>query len=315
MVLPVSAHAAFDKAAQYFSIKPVRIPLDGNFKADLRAARRAINRNTVVVVGSAPSFPHGMVDPIAELSEMAREYGVGFHTDACLGGFLLPWAAKLGVAVPQFDFRLQGVTSISVDTHKYGYAAKGTSVILYRTPELRHYQYYSITEWPGGLYFSPTFAGSRPGALSAACWAAMLAMGEDGYTRSTQAILQTAEQIKQGIRGIPELTILGDPLFVIAFASKELDIYRVMEEMAHAGWSLNGLHKPSCVHLCVTLRHTQTGVAERFITDLQKAVQAVKLRPQEKGELAPVYGMAASFPLRGVVKDLLNRYLDILYKV
>jgi glutamate/tyrosine decarboxylase-like PLP-dependent enzyme len=181
MVVPITAHAAFDKAAQYFGIKMVRIPVDQDYRADIRAAARAITRRTVVVVGSAPSFPHGMVDPIAELSELARQRGIGFHTDACLGGFVLPWAADLGYPVPPFDFQLPGVTSISADTHKYGYAAKGTSVILYRGPELRRHQYFTITDWPGGLYFSPSFAGSRPGALSAACWAAMVRIGQKGY--------------------------------------------------------------------------------------------------------------------------------------
>ncbi|HNK64508.1 MAG TPA: aminotransferase class V-fold PLP-dependent enzyme, partial [Anaerolineales bacterium] len=196
MIAPVTAHAAFDKASQYFGIKMVKVPVDANSRADVNAVRRAINRNTVVIVGSAPSFPHGAIDPIAEMSELARQHNVGFHTDACLGGFVLPWAERLGYNVPGFDFRLPGVTSISVDTHKYGYAAKGTSVILYRSRELRHYQYYTASEWPGGLYFSPTFAGSRPGALSAACWAALTSMGEHGYLEATQKILATADYIK-----------------------------------------------------------------------------------------------------------------------
>jgi len=315
MVLPVTAHAAFDKAAQYFRIKPVRIPVDRLFKADLAAARRAITRNTVVVVGSAPSFPHGAIDPIEGLSELALERRLGFHTDACLGGFILPWAEKLGYPVPPFDFRLPGVTSISVDTHKYGYAAKGTSVVLYRDPELRHYQYYTTADWPGGLYFSPTFAGSRPGALSAACWAAMLSLGESGYLEATRRILETAAYIHKEIETIPDLYILGDPLYVIAFASRTLDIYQVMENMSHHGWSLNGLHRPSCVHLCVTLRHTQPGVAGRFIADLKASVEEVRLHPDEKTGIAPVYGMAASLPLRGVVSDFLKKYLDVLYKV
>ena len=314
MVLPVTAHAAFDKAAQYFRIKPVRIPVDHLYKADLATARRAVTRNTVVVVGSAPSFPHGAIDPIEGLSELARERHVGFHTDACLGGFILPWAEKLGYPVPPFDFRLPGVTSISVDTHKYGYAAKGTSVVLYRDLELRHYQYYTTADWPGGLYFSPTFAGSRPGALSAACWAAMLSLGESGYLEATRKILETAAYIRKEIETIPDLYVLGDPLYVIAFASRTLDIYQVMEYMARRGWSLNGLHRPSCVHLCVTLRHTQPGVADRFLSDLKASVEEVRLHPDEKTGIAPVYGMAASLPLRGVVSDFLKKYLDVLYK-
>lgn len=315
IVAPVTAHAAFDKAAQYFGITLRRVPLDGQYRVDVDAARRAITPATIAVVGSAPAFPHGIIDPIADLAGLAQQHGIGCHVDACLGGFVLPWAEKLGYPVPPFDFRVPGVTSISVDTHKYGYAAKGTSVILYRGPALRRYQYYTVADWPGGLYFSPTLAGSRPGALSAACWAAMLSLGEEGYLRATRAILATAALIKQGIRHLPELEILGDPLWVIAFASPTLNIYQVMERMAARGWSLNGLHRPSAVHLCVTLRHTQPGVAVRFLADLEASVAEVRAAPNARGSLAPVYGLAGSLPLRGVVNDLLARYVDLLYRV
>lgn len=315
MIIPTTAHAAFDKAAQYFNIRCIRIPVDTNYKADVAATAKAVTKNTIVIVGSAPSFPHGIIDPIEELSELARNRDVGFHTDACLGGFVLPWAEKLGHDIPAFDFRLPGVTSMSADTHKYGYASKGTSVILYRGPELRHYQYYKTTEWPGGLYCSPTFAGSRPGALSATCWAAMVGMGANGYIEATRRILETASVIKRGIQQIPELYVLGDPLWVIALGSKALDIYKVMDFMAERKWALNPLHKPSCVHICVTLRHTRAGVAEKFIDDLRSAVEYVKKNPDVKGGMAPVYGMAARMPVRGIVADILERYMDLLYKV
>ena len=315
MIVPVTAHAAFDKASQYFGIKIKHIPVGSDFRADIAAARKAITRNTIVMVGSAPAFPHGIIDPIEELSELARSRGIGFHTDACLGGFVLPWAERLGFDVPPFDFRLPGVTSMSADTHKYGYAAKGTSVVLYRGLALRRYQYFKTTDWPGGLYFSPTFAGSRPGALSAACWAAMLSVGADGYMAATKKILETAAKIKDGIRQIPELQILGDPLWVIAFASETLDIYRVMDYLTEKRWSLNGLHKPSCLHICVTLRHTQPGIAERFLDDLRAAVNFIKENPDASGGMAPVYGLAATLPVRSVVGDILERYLDTLYKV
>jgi len=314
MIVPITAHAAFDKASQYCGIKTIHIPVDSMFRADVNEARKALSWNTVVIVGSAPSFPHGAIDPIEELSELARQHNIGFHTDACLGGFILPWAEKLGYPVPKFDFRLLGVTSMSVDTHKYGYAAKGTSVILYRGQELRHYQYYIATDWPGGLYFSPTFAGSRPGALSAACWAAMTSIGVKGYMSATKKILETAEKIKQGIREIPELHLMGDSLFVVAFASDTLDIYKVLDQMTHKKWSLNGLHKPSCMHICVTLRHTQPGVAERFLEDLRESVAYVKANPEEKGNMAPVYGIAATMPMRGLVGDMLKKYLDLIFK-
>jgi len=315
MVVPTTAHAAFDKAARSFGIGMIKVPVGPDYRADVSATRRAIDRNTAVVVGSAPAFPHGLVDPIAELSELARARGIGFHTDACLGGFVLPWAVELGYPVPAFDFRLPGVTSISADTHKYGYAAKGTSVVLYRSKALRRFQWYTTTDWPGGLYMSPTFAGSRPGALSAACWAAMLSIGARGYREATARILETAATIRDGIEATPGLRVLGDPLWVIAFGSDDLDIYRVMDFMTQRRWNLNGLHRPACVHLCVTLRHTQAGVAERFVADLRDAMEHVRSQPPAKGGMAPIYGLAGSLPVRGAISDVLERYLDVLYEV
>lgn len=314
IIAPTTAHAAFDKAAQYFGIRLRRIPVDADFRADLAVTGRAINRNTIALVGSAPSFPHGTIDPIADLAALAREHRIGMHVDACLGGFVLPWARRLGYPVPAFDFATPGVTSMSVDTHKYGYAAKGTSVVLYRTEALRRYQYYVVADWPGGLYVSPTLAGSRPGALSAAAWAALVSIGEEGYLDATRRILETAREIRAGIEAIPELHVLGDPLWVIAFGSTRLNIYRVLDQMARRGWNLNGLHHPPALHLCVTLPHTAPGVAPRFLADLAESVALVRREPNLKGGMAPLYGMAASLPFRGVIGDLLRRYLDVIYK-
>jgi len=188
-------------------------------------------------------------------------------------------------------------------------------VILYRTPELRHFQYFAITDWPGGLYNSPTFAGSRPGGLSAACWAAMVSMGESGYLESARRILETAAWMKAELRKLPDLQLIGDPLFVIAFQSPSLNIYQVLEFMTQRGWGLNGLHLPPAIHLCVTLRHTQPGVRERLIEDLRQAVAHVKANPQAPQGVGPVYGMAASAELRGMVADVLQWYMDTQYKV
>ncbi len=315
IIVPSTVHVAFDKAAHYFNIKITHVPVGGDYRADVEKTKKLINRNTIALVGSAPCFPYGVIDPIRALSELAHERGIGFHTDACLGGFVLPWAGQLGYQITPFDFSLPGVTSISADTHKYGYAAKGTSVVLYRTQELRRYQYFTTAEWSGGLYFSPTFAGSRAGGLSAACWASMVATGREGYLNASKKILETAAGIKAGIMEIPDLQILGDPLWVIAFASKTLDIYRVLDCMTEKGWSLNGLHKPPCVHLCVTLRHTQADIAQRFLDDLAAAVETVKETPQSEGGMAPVYGMAATMPDRGAVSELLARYMDMIFKV
>jgi glutamate/tyrosine decarboxylase-like PLP-dependent enzyme len=315
MVVPSSAHVAFDKAAQYLGMQLTRVPVGADYRANVQEMAKALTRRTVVVAGSAPGFPHGVIDPIPALSEMARERGIGFHTDACLGGFVLPWAERLGYDVPPFDFRLPGVTSMSADTHKYGYAAKGTSVVLYRGRDLRHHQFSIATEWPGGLYFSPTLAGSRPGALVAAAWAAMLSMGEEGYLRATDAVLETGAEIRAGIENIDDLFVLGDPLWVIAFGSDTVDIYEVMARMAERGWSLNGLHHPPAVHIAVTLRHTRPGVAETFLEDLAAAVDDARATGTATTGSAPLYGMAATFPARGAVGHLLERYIDRQYEV
>lgn len=315
MVVPETAHAAFDKAAQFFKIKKVSVPVNEHFVVDVERVSQAITKNTICLVASAPAFPHGVIDPVPELAEIAERHRIGLHVDACLGGFILPWAKELGYAVPDFDFRVPGVSSISVDTHKYGYAAKGTSVVLYRDRELLHEQYFTVTDWPGGLYFSPTLAGSRPGGLSAACWAAMVSMGAQGYLDAARRILETASEIRRGIEGIRGLRVLGNPLWVIAFASDELDIYRVMEEMSHRGWSLNGLHKPGCLHLCVTLRHTEPGVVTRFLSDLREGVEAVRANPGAARGMAPMYGLAASLPVRGAVSEMMKRYLDLMFQV
>ena len=315
VVAPTTAHVAFDKAAQYFGIDLRRVPVGADLRGDVAAMEAAMDRDTIALVGSAPTFPHGVIDPIEPLADLARHRGIGMHTDACLGGFVLPFARTLGCPVPGFDFRVPGVTSMSADTHKFGYAAKGTSVVLYRGRKLRSFQYFTATEWPGGLYFSPTLAGSRPGALSAAAWAALVSTGERGYLDATERILKAAATIREGIARTPGLFVLGDPLWIVAFGSKTLDVYKVLDLMSKRGWNLNGLHKPAAVHICVTLRVAQPGVPERFVEDLRDAVRQVRADPKLKGTMAPVYGMAATVPFRGVVSDLLKRYLDAIYEV
>ncbi|HEX9065188.1 MAG TPA: aminotransferase class V-fold PLP-dependent enzyme [Streptosporangiaceae bacterium] len=318
IVAPVTAHAAFDKASRYFGMPLVRTPLGPDYAADPDALAAAITPDTAVVVGSAPDFPHGIIDPIPQIAAAAAERGVGCHVDACLGGFVLPWAQRLGYPVPPFDFRVPGVTSMSADTHKYGYAAKGSSVVLYRGAELRHFQFYKVADWPGGLYLSPTFAGSRPGALSATAWAAMVSIGENGYLRAAERILQAGAAVREGVAAIDGLTVLGDPLWVVAFAAApdaaDVDIYQVLEEMGARGWSLNGLQRPAAVHLAVTLRHTLPGVTDRFLADLRDAVAEVRAHPEVKTGMAPVYGMAGSLP-DATVRDLLGVYLDVTFEV
>lgn len=316
VVLPVSAHAAFDKAEEVLGIQMRRVPVGEDFTADVAAMAKRIDKSTIALVGSAPGFPHGVVDDVPALSVLAQEHGIGLHVDACLGGFILPWAERLGHPVPTFDFRLPGVTSISADTHKFGYAAKGTSVLLYRGRSLRRYQWFVNVDWTGGLYLSPTFAGSRPGALSAACWAAMVSMGEQGYLDNTARILSAAQQFRAVVAEQPGLRLLGDSLYVVAFAATDpgsLDIYRVMDELHHRGWALNGLQKPAAIHLCATLRHDRPGLAEQWREDLAAAVTAARGSASGTG-LAPIYGMAGNFPVRGAVSEVMRRFLDKLYQ-
>ncbi|MGV3625115.1 MAG: pyridoxal phosphate-dependent decarboxylase family protein [Archangium sp.] len=313
IVAPYSAHPAFDKAAHTLGIELIRVPVGEDGRADVEKMKAAVNGDTLAMIGSAVSFPHGVIDDIEELSEFAYRKHIGFHTDACLGGFILAFANEAGFPVPKFDFQLRGVTSMSADTHKFGYAAKGTSVVLYRSRELRRFQYFTSPDWSGGLYATQGFAGSRPGALIAQAWATMMALGHEGYVANTKKVLETGRAIREGVARIPGLRVIGNPLWVVAFSSESFDVYRVLDEMAKKGWSLNGLQKPAAIHLCVTLRHAQEGVVEKFLSDLAAACEAVKNEPPTKDGMAPVYGLASSLPFKGVVSDLLCAHIDALY--
>ncbi|CAA2984325.1 sphingosine-1-phosphate lyase [Olea europaea subsp. europaea] len=313
MIIPASAHSAYDKAAHYFNIKLCRVPANKDFRADVKAIKRHINRNTILIVGSAPGFPHGIIDPIEELGELATTLSICFHVDLCLGGFVLPFARKLGYPVPPFDFSVQGVTSISVDVHKYGLAPKGTSVILYRDHDIRKHQFVAVTEWTGGLYVSPTVAGSRPGGLIAGAWAAMMSLGLEGYLDNTRAIMEASKRMEKGVREIPDLYIVGRPdMTIVAFGSDVIDIFEVNDIMSAKGWHLNALQRPNSIHMCVTLQHVP--VIEDFLKDLKDSVQTVKANPGPiSGGLAPIYGAAGKIPDRVMVEDLLVDFMDSSY--
>eukprot|EP00249_Psilotum_nudum_P016971 c26084_g1_i3 orf=239-1855(+) len=313
MIIAESAHSAYEKAAQYFQIKVWQTPVNKEFQADVKRIKSLVNKNTILIVGSAPGFPHGIIDPIDELGALAMQKGICFHVDLCLGGFVLPFACKLGYHIRPFDFTVQGVTSISVDLHKYGLAPKGTSVVLYRHHKIRQHQFVAVTEWSGGLYVSPTIAGSRPGGLIAGAWASMMSLGLDGYMEAARQVMETSEKLKKGIDAIPELYILGKPdMTIIAFGSHEVDIYKVNDAMASRGWNLNALHRPISLHFCVTLQHIN--VLDDFLKDLSSSVSEVKEKPGSfEDGMAPIYGAAARMPDRGTVKDLLIAYMDNAY--
>ena len=279
ILLPVTAHPAFEKAAHYFDLKAVHSPVGNDFKADVNATRELISDNTVVMVGSAPAYPHGVIDPIPELAAVAKEKNIGFHVDSCLGGFMLPWLKKLGYALTPFDFSVPGVTSISADIHKYGYAAKGASVVLYKSKELRRHQFFVYSNWPGGIYASPSMTGTRAGGSIAAAWAALNSIGEDGYMRLAESAMKTAKNIMEGIAGIKGFYILGKPeMSVFAFASDNLDIFAVGDAMDRRGWHLDRQQFPSSLHMMVTAAHEK--VLEPFISDLRESVAEVIANPK-----------------------------------
>lgn len=316
ILAPVSAHAAFDKAAHYFGMKLVHVPLDKKtMKVDVKAMKRAISKNTAMLVCSTPQFPHGIIDPVEEISKLAVRYKIPLHVDACLGGFLIVFMDKAGYPLAPFDFRLKGVTSISADTHKYGYAPKGSSVILYSDKKYRHHQFFVAPDWQGGIYASPSIAGSRPGGIIAACWATMMHMGENGYIDATRKVISTARKIKTEIHKIKGVVVLGDPeVSVVALGSDDFDIFRLSNAMTAKGWNLNTLQFPASIHICCTVLHTQPGVADRFVTDVKEQVAIIMKNPKERTTgMGAIYGMAQAIPDRSLVTEISRGFLDCLY--
>jgi sphinganine-1-phosphate aldolase len=315
VIVPTTAHPALVKAGHLLGIEIVRAPLRPDYRADVDWIRAHLTERTVALVGSAPNYAHGLVDPIEELSDLALQSGIGLHVDGCLGGFILPWGERLGVPIPRFDFRLPGVTSISADTHKYGYALKGTSVLLYRNAELRRHQYFTAPDWPGGIYFPPGLAGSRSGGLVAATWAAMVNLGEAGYLEVAEKIFSTAARIRRGIEAIPGLEVIGDPTFLVAFRARELDIFHVNDHLIAKGWRLNGLQLPPALHFCVTRPNTVPGVADAFLADLQEAVEYARDPAQPNPISGALYGLGGTPAGDEILETLFNAALDAMYEV
>ncbi len=271
-LIPYSAHPAFAKACTYLGLELVQVPLDADKRADVGAAAKLIGDDTVLVVGSAPNYPFGVVDPIRELAALAAEREINFHTDACLGGFLLPFLEELGEEIPPFDFRVPGVVTISADVHKYGYCTKGASVITHRIEEhLHQYQLFVYDQWPGGLYGSFAMAGARPAAPIAAAWAIMNFLGREGYVRLARSVRDTTRKLREGIDAIPELTVWASPVMsVMSFGSEKIDIAAVGDVMDERGWHLDRQNDPAALHMMVSPAHSK--VADRFLADLREAV-------------------------------------------
>ncbi|MFN8381792.1 MAG: aspartate aminotransferase family protein [Anaerolineales bacterium] len=349
MILPITGHPAFEKAAEYFGVKAVHIPVRADYRADVESARKAVTANTILMIGSAPAYPHGVVDPIRELAAIAKEHGILFHTDACVGGFMLPFVRKLGYRVPDFDLSVPGVTSISADLHKYAYAAKGASVILYKSAELRRHQMFVHTDWPGGIYPSPSMGGTRPGAPIAAAWAVLNYLGESGYLEMTELVMKAAHRLQEGVNTVPGLKVLSNPeMSVFAIGSDVLDIYSLADELTKRNWHLDRQQFPPTLHMTVQFGHI--GVVDEFLSDLSAAANIVRTPSFEKtanallvrianflvrilpeawvtslmekvsglmggggglpSKMAPMYGLIGSLPNRGDLKEMVLDLLD-----
>lgn len=346
IVLPITAHPAFDKAAHYFQVKAVHTPVGKDYRADVDAMKKAINKNTILLVGSAAQYAHGVVDPIRDIAAVAKSNGLLCHVDACIGGFVLPFAKKLGYDIPDFDFRVPGVTSISVDLHKYAYSAKGASVILYRNKEIRRHQFFVYTDWPGGIYGSPTMTGTRPGGAIAAAWAMLNYLGEEGYLRIVDRVMKTTKKLIEGINAIDGIHVVGEPhMSIIAIGSDKLDVYEVGDELMVRGWHVDKQQFPPTLHLTVTYAHAD--VADKFLSDLSEcagivkkfswrkvssyvqnavAKNLLKILPEKwvsaltkmvgaKGggvpkRTAAMYGMMGALPNKGDIKELVLDFIE-----
>ena len=269
IVVPATAHPAFAKACHYLDVAEVRVPVGPDGRADAVATAEAVDDRTALVVGSAPCYPYGVVDPIPALASVAAEAGALCHVDACLGGWLLPFLQRLGDDVPPWDMRVPGVTSLSADIHKYGWAFKGVSLLLHRTEDLLRHQYFLFDGWPGGLYGSATTAGTRPAAPIAAAWATINFLGEEGYLRLAGEVREASARLRKGVEAIEGLHLTGDPVpGILEIASDAVDLAAVADVLDDRGWHLDrqqgGLH--------AILSPSHVGVADEFLADLADAV-------------------------------------------
>ena len=283
MILPATAHAAFHKAAHYLGVKAVTVSVDPKtFRADVEKVRFAISNRSIMIVGSAPSYAHGVVDPIGDLAALAQENDLWMHTDACMGGFLLPYFRRLGEPVADFDFSVPGVDSISVDLHKYAYTPKGASLILYRNKALRRHQIYACSRWIGYTIVNNAVQSSKSGGPMAAAWAVLNYVGDEGYLEIARKKLAAVEKITDGIDRIDGLRLLTRPdMCLISFTSDEINVFHIIDEMNQRGWylqpSLSFDNSPAHIHLTVSA--SNVGWEEELLKNLAECVQIARHLP------------------------------------
>lgn len=314
LVLPETAHPAWSKAGHYFEVDVIRTPIGEDRRADVDAIEAAVTERTAMVVGSAPAYPHGVIDPIGELGRIADESGALCHVDACLGGFILPFLRDLGQDIPLFDFAVPGVTSMSADPHKYGYAPKGSSVLLWREPNVRVNQYFGFQNWDGGVYVAPNMQGTRPGGPIAGTWAVMQYLGREGYTDLTESVMDTAETLQDRIGGVDGLSIVSDPdatVFAVESTDPALDVWAVQERLSADGWVLERQQQPPSIHLSVMPTHEP--VVDEFCSDLEAAVDDARSDAGES-ERAPMYGLSADLDSEEEIERAAERLLDSVFR-
>ncbi len=315
IVLPESAHVAFDKAADAFGLRIRRARLDADKRVDVKHVKRLINRHTVLLVASAPQYPHGVIDPVEAIGKLALKHKIPFHVDGCVGGLILPFIERLGRPLPLWDFRVPGVTSISADLHKYGYTTKGASVLLHKSKDYLQDQIFIATDWPGGVYASPTLPGTKPGGPVAAAWAGIQALGIDGYVALAKQTLAAADALREGIRQIDGLRLLSPdnmPIVTWTSASDDVDTYAVADQLEARGWHLDRQQDPPSIHLTVMAGHER--VVPEYLRDLKAAVQFVRENPGTKSQgNAAMYGMMAKVPFRSMVKSTVRGIMLEMY--
>ncbi len=309
IILPATAHPAFHKAAYYFELAVKVIPVGTDYRVSAADMEKAIGSNTVMLVASAPSYPQGVMDPVGDVAALAKRHQLLCHVDACVGGFMLPFLKEAGYPIPDFDFSVDGVTSISADIHKYGYAAKGASVVMYKNAELRKHQFYVYTDWSGGIYGSPSMTGTRPGGAIAAAWAALHHIGWEGYVSLAKQTKETTDYLRHEVAKIEGIKVLGNPdMTIFAIASDEFDIYEVGDELGIMGWWIDRQQTPASLHCTITPAIAAT--KDDFLHDLKKAVGKAKRMSVNK--LAKTMQLQI---VRGLTKVLPKKWMDRFQKL
>ena len=290
MIVPRTAHPSFDKAAHLLGVRVVRMAESPNFGANVEAMASAVNENSVMLVASAPPYPYGECDPVARIAALAREHNLWMHVDACLGGMILPFARDIDASVPEFDFAIPGVTSISVDLHKYGYATKGVSALLLRDAALERFQRTTFEDWPAGVYSTPNISGSRSGGAIASAWAVMRYLGRDGYREVVGRLMQVRQALVDGIESIEGLSVYAKPhSFQFAFGSDAFDIFAVAEGLGQQGWLVGRALEPPSIMLMLNLSHEP--VVATFLSELREVVDEVKATKITAGTEPAIYAI------------------------